>query len=306
MSVSASPRGIRRLCAGVLGLCLLVACPGCAERADTLWRLVHSELSGEEYVSPRGQACLDAAEGLLGALEAGDEDAIVGLFSPEVRAGSDDLDERARELVECCSGHVDYLDTHSVTQPQESEKVDDGQRRVELSTDFSFALDGENYWCFMTLVKENDFNEAEVGVSTIIVWSEDAYSAMLYDARGTDWPEGTGLHLRLSYPLEWETRLVNDDPLRHEAGDAISDVDEVTVFLDGGEKTVDDFEGRFGQPCCVSWTGDGHVYYELAGDGEDPRYLEVNATVPDEPIYSAYVVGERGVVEKVWDEDGDA
>ena len=304
--MSASLRGIRRLCAGVLGLCLLVACPGCAEQVDTLWRLVHSELSGEEYVSPRGQACLDAAEGLLDALETGDAGAIAGLFSPVVRAGSDDLEAQADKLAESCFGHVDYLDTHSVTQPQESERIDHGKRRVELSTDFSFALDGENYWCFMTLVKENDFDEAEVGVSTVIVWSEDAYSAMLYDARETDWPEGTGLHLRLSYPLQWETCLVNDDPLRYEAGDAISDVGDAIAFLDEGEKTVDDFEGRFGRPCCVSWTGDGRIYYELADDGESPRYLEVNATAPDEPVYSAYVVDERSVVEKVWDEDGDA
>lgn len=288
-----------------LALAVVALCTGCSERIDTLVRFVESKLTGEEYVSPRGQACLDAAEGLLGALEAGDGDAIVGLFSPEARTGSDDLDEQAGELVESCSGHVGYLDTHSVTRPMESEKVEDGRRRVELSTDFSFVLDGENYWCYMTLVSVNDFDEAEVGVSTVIVWSEDAYSAMLYDARETDWPEGMGLHLRLSYPLEWETRLVNDDPLRYEAGDTISDVDEVTAFLDGGEKTVDDFEERFGRPCCVSWTGDGRVYYEL-DDREGPRYLEVNATAPDEPIYSAYVVDERGVVEKVWDADGDA
>lgn len=289
-----------------LALAVVTLCTGCSERIDTLVRFIESKVTGEEYVSPRGQACLDAAEGLLGALEAGDEDAIVGLFSPEARAGSDDLDEQVGELVESCSGHVGYLDTHSVTRPVESEKFEDGKRRVELSTDFSLVLDGENYWCHMTLVSENDFDEAEVGVSTVIVWSEDAYSAMLYDARETDWPEGTGLHLQLSYPLEWETRLVNDDPLRYEAGDTISDVDEVTAFLDGGEKTVDDFEERFGLPCCVSWTGDGRVYYELVDDGEGPRYLEVNATSPDEPIYSAYVVDERGVVEKVWDKDGDA
>ncbi len=288
-----------------LALAVVALCTGCSERIDTLVRFVESKVTGEEYVSPRGQACLDAAEGLLGALEAGDGDAIVGLFSPEARAGSDGLDEQAGELVESCSGHVGYLDTHSATRPMESEKVEDGRRRVELSTDFSFVLDGENYWCYMTLVSVNDFDEAEVGVSTVIVWSEDAYSAMLYDARETDWPEGMGLHLRLSYPLEWETRLVNDDPLRYEAGDTISDVDEVTAFLDGGEKTVDDFEERFGRPCCVSWTGDGRVYYEL-DDREGPRYLEVNATAPDEPIYSAYVVDERGVVEKVWDADGDA
>lgn len=288
-----------------LALAVVALCTGCSERIDTLVRFVESKVTGEEYVSPRGQACLDAAEGLLGALEAGDGDAIVGLFSPEARTGSDDLDEQAGELVESCSGHVGYLDTHSVTRPMESEKVEDGRRRVELSTDFSFVLDGENYWCYMTLVSVNDFDEAEVGVSTVIVWSEDAYSAMLYDARETDWPEGMGLHLRLSYPLEWETRLVNDDPLRYEAGDTISDVDEVTAFLDGGEKTVDDFEERFGRPCCVSWTGDGRVYYEL-DDREGPRYLEVNATAPDEPIYSAYVVDERGVVKKVWDADGDA
>ena len=291
----------------MLALALAVAalCTGCSGRIDTLVRFVESRVTGEEYVSPRGQACLDAAEGLLGALEAGDGGAIVGLFSPEVRAGSDDLDEQADKLIESRSGRVGYLDTHSVTRPQESERIDDGKRRVELSTDFSFALDGENYWCYMTLVSENDFDEAEVGVSTVIVWSEDAYSAMLYDARETDWPEGTGLHLRLSYPLEWETCLVNDDPLRYEAGETISDVGEAVAFLDGGEKTVDDFEERFGRPCCVSWTGDGRVYYEL-DDGEGPRYLEVNATAPDEPIYSAYVVDERGVVEKVWDKDGDA
>ena len=297
---------LRALATCALALAVVALCAGCSERVDSLVRFVKSQVTGEEYVSPRGQACLDAAEGLLDALETGDRDAIVGLFSPEVRAGSDDLEAQADKLVESCSGHVDYLDTHSVTQPQESERIDHGKRRVELSTDFSFALDGENYWCFMTLVKENDFDEAEVGVSTVIVWSEDAYSAMLYDARETDWPEGTGLHLRLSYPLEWETRLVNDDPLRYEAGDTISDVDEVTAFLDGGEKNVDDFEERFGQPCCVSWTGDGRVYYELVDDGEGPRYLEVNATTSDEPIYSAYVVDERGVVEKVWDKDGDA
>lgn len=257
-------------------------------------------------MSPRGQACLDAAEGLLDALETGDRDAVVGLFSSEVRAGSDDLEEQVDKLVESCSGHVDYLDAHTVIRPQESEEVDHGRRRVELSTTFSFALDDENYWCFMTLVSENVFDESEEGVSTIIIWSEDAYSAMLYDARGTDWPEGPGLHLRLGYPLEWETRLVNGDPLRYEVGDIISDTGEVAAFLDEGEKTVDDFEGRFGQPCCVSWTGDGYVYYELADDGEGPRYLEVNATASDEPVYSAYVVGERDVVEKVWDKDGDA
>ena len=296
----------RTLVTLALALAVVALCAGCSERIDTLVRFVESQVTGEEYVSPRGQACLDAAESLLGALEAGDGDAIVGLFSPEARADSDDLDEQAGELVASCSGHVGYLDTHSVMRPMESEKVDDGRRRVELSTDFSFALDGENYWCHMTLVSENDFDEAEVGVSTVIVWSEDAYSAMLYDARETDWPEGPGLHLRLSYPLEWETRLVNDDPLRYEAGDTISDVDEVTAFLDEGEKTVDDFEERFGQPCRVSWTGDGRAYYELADDGEGPRYLEVNATASDEPVYSAYVVGERDVVEKVWGEDGDA
>ena len=296
----------RTLVTLALALAVVALCAGCSERIDTLVRFVESQVTGEEYVSPRGQACLDAAQDLLGAIEAGDGDAIVELFSPEVRAGSDDLDDQARELAESCSGHVGYLDTHSVMRPMESEKVDDGRRRVELSTDFSFALDGENYWCYMALVSENDFDEAEVGVSTVIVWSEDANSAMLYDARETDWPEGPGLHLRLSYPLEWETRLVNDDPLRYEVGDTISDVDEVTAFLDEGEKTVDDFEERFGQPCCVSWTGDGRVYYELVDDGEGLRYLEVNATTSDEPIYSAYVVDERGVVEKVWGEDGDA
>ena len=44
----------------------------------------------------------------------------------------------------------------------------------------------------------------------------------------------------------------------------------------------------------------------IADDAEGPRYLEVNATAPDEPVYSAYVMGERGAIEKVWDVDGGA
>ena len=290
----------------VIALVATILCAGCAERVDTLVRAVRSHVTGEEYVSPRGQACLDAADALLDALEARDEGAIVGLFSASARSSSADLEERAHELVGDCSGRVGYFDTHSVTRPHESEKIDDGKRRVELSAEFSFSLDERNYWCFMTVVSENDFDESEVGVSTVVVWSEDAYSAMLYEARGTSLPDTPGLHLELSYPLQWETRLVNDDPLRYEAGATISDVDEVTAFLDEGEKTIDDFEERFGQPCCVSWLGDGHVCYELADDREGPHYLEVNATAPDEPIYSVYVVDERDAVEKVWDADGDA
>ena len=271
-----------------------------------LWRLVHSELSGEEYVSPRGQACLDAAEGLLGALETGDRDAIVGLFSSKVRAGSDDLEDQVGELVRRCSGSVGYFDTQSVTMPQESVSVDHGRRRVELSAEFSFALGGQNYWCHMTTVSENDLDESEVGVSTLIVWSEDAYSAMLYDARGTEWPEGPGLHLQLDYPLEWETRLVDGDPLRYEEGDVILDTSEVAAFLDEGERAGADFRERFGQPCCVSWMGDAPIYYELPNEGGEPRYLMVSAVSSDEPVYAAHVVDERGVVEKVWGRRDDA
>lgn len=284
----------------VIALVATILCAGCAERVDTLVRAVRSHVTGEEYVSPRGQACLDAADALLDALEARDEGAIVGLFSASARSSSADLEERAHELVGDCSGRVGYFDTHSVTRPHESEKIDDGKRRVELSAEFSFSLDERNYWCFMTVVSENDFDESEVGVSTVVVWSEDAYSAMLYDARGAGWPEGQGLHLQLDYPLEWETRLVDGDPLRYESGDAISDVDEAVTFLSEGDKTVANFRERFGQPCCVSWTGDGVIYYELPEEDGEPRYLEVSAPAPEKPVYSAHVVGERGVVEKVW------
>ena len=281
-------------------------CAGCAEGVDSLVRMFGSPVAGEEYVSARGQVCLDAAEALVGALEAGDEGAVVGLFSPSARASSTGLEGRAHELVERCSGHAEYLEGQSVTRPVESEKTDGGRRRVELSVEFSFALGGQNYWCHMTTVSENDFDESEVGVSALIVWSEDAYSAMLYGARGTEWPEGPGLHLQLDYPLEWETRLVDDDPLRYEEGDVIPDTDEVAAFLDEGEKTGADFRERFGRPCCVSWMGDAPIYYELPDEGGEPRYLKVSATSSDEPVYAAYVVDECGVVEKVWGWEDDA
>lgn len=297
---------MRRLVARALVVLASALCAGCAGGVDPLVRMLGSVVAGEEYVSARGQVCLDAAEALVDALEAGDEGAIVGLFSPSARASSKDLEGGAHELVERCSGQVEYLDDQSVTRPVESEKIDGGKRRVELAVGFSFALGGQNYWCHMTTVSENDLDESEVGVSTLIVWSEDAYSAMLYDARGTEWPEGPGLHLQLDYPLEWETRLVDGDPLRYESGDAISDVDEAVTFLSEGDKTVANFRERFGQPCCVSWTGDGVIYYELPEEDGEPRYLEVSGPAPEKPVYSAHVVGERGVVEKVWGADDEA
>lgn len=297
---------MRRLVACALVVLASALCAGCAGGVDPLVRMFGSAVAGEEYVSARGQVCLDAAEALVDALEAGDEGAIVGLFSPSARASSKDLEGGAHELVERCSGQVEYLDDQSVTRPVESEKIDGGKRRVELAVGFSFALGGQNYWCHMTTVSENDLDESEVGVSTLIVWSEDAYSAMLYDARGTEWPEGPGLHLQLDYPLEWETRLVDGDPLRYEEGDVILDTSEVAAFLDEGERTGADFRERFGQPCCVSWMGDAPIYYELPNEGGEPRYLMVSAVSSDEPVYAAHVVDERGVVEKVWGRRDDA
>lgn len=297
---------VGRLVACAIALATTILCFGCAERVDMLVRAAYSSVTGEEYVSPRAQACLDVTDALLGALEEGDADAIVGLFSPTVRSSSTGLERQARELVEGCSGGVSYVDTHSAERPHESERVDDGQRRVELSAEFSFALGERNYWCFMTLVSEDDFEEAEEGVSTLVVWSEDAYAAMLYDEPDAEWPEGTGLHLRLSHPLAWETRLVDGDPLRYEGEGSVPDVAEAVAFLDEGERTVADFQERFGQPCCVSWTGDGIVYYELPEEDGEPRFLEVSAPTPERPVYSAHVVGERGVVEKVWGADDEA
>ena len=299
-------RCVRGVAACAIALVAAILCAGCAEGVDTLVRVVRSSVTGEKYVSPRGQACLDVANALLAALEEGDEDAIVGFFSPSVRSSAEDLKDRARELVESCSGSVGYLDTHSAERPQESERVDHGKRRVELSAEFSFSLDDKNYWCFMAVVSEDDFDEAEEGVSTLIVWSEDAYAAMLYDEPGAAWPEGPGLHLRLDYPLTWETRLVDGDPLRLEGGGSVPDLAEAVAFLDEGERTVADFEERFGQPCCTSWTGDGIVYYELPEEEGEPRYLKVSAATPEKPAYSAYVVDERAAVEKVWDADGEA
>ena len=42
-----------------LALAVVALCTGCSERIDTLVRFVESKVTGEEYVSPRGQACLD-------------------------------------------------------------------------------------------------------------------------------------------------------------------------------------------------------------------------------------------------------
>ncbi len=158
----------------------------------------------------------------------------------------------------------------------------------------------------MTLVTEDDADGREVGVSSLAVFSEDFYSAMIYDEPQAEYSQDLGLRLYLDYPLEWETRVVGGDPLRYDATGAVIDVEDAVSFLDEGGRSVRDFEERFGRPCCVSWMGEGHVCYELPSEGGEPRYLSLDASGRDEPVYSASVVGEHDVVERVWSEDGEA
>ena len=153
---------------------------------------------------------------------------------------------------------------------------------------------------------EDDADGGEVGVSSLAVFSEDFYSAMIYDEPQTEYSQDLGLRLYLDYPLEWETRVVGGDPLRYDATGAVIDVEDAVSFLDEGGRSVRDFEERFGRPCCVSWMGEGHVCYELPSEGGEPRYLSLDASGRDDQVYSASVVGEHDVVERVWSADGEA
>lgn len=296
----------RHLAALASALVAVALCVGCSGPADTLARLVGSGVTGEKYVSSRQQACLDAVDALVAALEEGDRDGVIGLFSPNARASSEDLDATAAKLVEACSGPVGYVDRDSAARPVERESVDDRMRRVELEFDFLMTCGGRNFWCLVTLVTEDDADEGEVGVSSLAIFSEDFYSAMIYDEPQTEYSQDLGLCLYLDYPLEWETRVVGGDPLRYDATGSTLDVEDAVSFLDEGGRSVRDFEERFGRPCCVSWMGEGHVCYELPSEGGEPRYLSLDASGRDEPVYSASVVGEHDVVERVWSEDGEA
>lgn len=287
-------------CAAVV---LAGALVGCSGPVDLVSHLLGGGEVGEKYVSPRQQSCLNAVDALVSALDEGDADAIAGLFSPNVRASVEGLEDGARELVELRSAPVTYVNRDSAARPVERERVDDHRRRVELEANFSLALGEQNLWVYLTLVSEDDFDEGEVGVNSLAVFSEDFYCAMIHDLPDAIYSIEPGLRVYRDYPLEWETRVVDDEPLRYEEGTAVLDVTEVTAFLDEAPRTVADFEVRFGRPCCVSWMGGGTVYYELPLEDGEPRYLEVNAATEGEPVFAAYSVDERGVVALVWDAD---
>lgn len=289
-----------------LALLVALTCAGCLGRAGSPLGPTGGAATVEGYVSPRQRACLDVTDALLDAWEEGDADGVVALFSPNARLVSEDLGAAAAELVEACPGPVSYVERDSVARPVEREAVEDGMRRTELEFDFMVVCGGRNLWVLASLTTEDDSDEGEVGLASVAVFSEDFYSAMLYDEPGTEYSLDPSLGLYLDYPLEWETRVVGGDPLRYEATGSAPDEAGAAAFLAEGKRSVRDFEDRFGEPCCVSWMGEGHVYYELEGEGDETRYLELNASGADEPIYSAYVVGERGALDRVWGADDGA
>lgn len=263
-----------------LGLVLCLTCTGCSSRAAMLTR----------QTSKDTQVLNEAVDTFFAALDARDAETIKGLFSPSVLAEDTDMDDQIAKLMELYPGPTDI---NRCKMAGASKQVTHGSRVATTFGSFPVVSRGVTYWCYVSIMYENDNDPNQIGVKQLYFLTADEYCGIMDEL--WDWPEEYGLVVCAGRTLEREVRCIEDSLFQYTPMEPLERA-EVEAFLDGREHcSYADFVARFGEPSIDR----NHFFYELPPENGEPLYLRVSDGRSGE-IQSISVVGTFQWREYLW------
>jgi hypothetical protein len=159
---------------------------------------VYSELNFGDYVFKTDDyVCCRVLDNIMKAIENGDKELLLSLFSENTRAECPDLEERAEELFDYCSGKMLSFGEFS-GYPHSSEHFHgDGNYEKELEPTYDVNTDKGSYRIFFNFVESDTVDRANEGlVSLYIIRAEDDIDTS-YAYRG-DGKSTPGIHIGLT------------------------------------------------------------------------------------------------------------
>ena len=266
----------------ILSLCLPLT--GCSEILREIF--VESREEREERVY------VETIEALFAALDAGDAEGILALFSEEARHGDPELEADIAYLMEVykgpyvTNGFDGLLGSDASFEPE--------GRTYNIYTSVPIQAGDTYYWIYLKHTYQCDPDPEKIGITTLTFYTADEWSLMMYDEE-SNWDDSLGLTVYAEKALDGEWRCIYGDPIQYTPREAINP-DEAVAQL---EKTdsFSAFKAAFGEPA------GSHIYhyYPLPDEEGEQRWLCVGAVEDEDWVYGIFAVDRFAWVEELWD-----
>lgn len=230
-----------------------------------------------EYVSEEAKLYNDAVDEFLDALDEGDNERILEMFSDSARNGDADIEEEIDMLIEAYPGPTDACNRNGKMVAGEYSNERYGIKTSSVYSIFTVVSNGEYYWCYFELMYENDEDEDQIGVTKVIFYSADEYCDLRYN--GAKYEEELGLKLCMEDSLDCEVRAIAGSPYKYTSTGVVLDEDDVKGFMEE-TNSYTEFVEKYGEPNAI----EVYYCYELPDENGEPRYLQLSVDEEDDVI----------------------
>ena len=258
----------------ILSLCLPLT--GCGEFLHELF--VESREEREERVYT------ETIDAIFTALDAGDADGLLGLFSEEAWHGDPDLEADIAYLMEVYEGP--YV-THGFDGILGGNAhFEQEGRTYSVFTSTPIEAGDTYYWIYLNYTYQCDPNPANIGITELEFFTADEWCLELCDEESTREPS-RGLTVYADKTLDHEWRCIYGNPLVYTDREAV-DLLEAKAQIEENDSYAA-FVERFGEPA-ASYI---YRYYPLPDENGEPRWLCLgydDREGYDDSIHTAYIV----------------
>ena len=267
----------------ILSLCLPLT--GCGDLLREMF--VESREEREERIYT------ETIEAIFAALDAGDADGLLGLFSEEAWHGDPDLEADIAYLMEVyqgpyvTNGFDGLLGSNASFGPE--------GRTYHIYTSVPVQAGDTYYWVYLNYTYQCDPDPGKIGITNLEFFTADEWSLYLYDEDDEEREDSLGLTVYADRTLDGEWHCIYGKPIQYTPREAI-DPDEAVAQLNKTDSFAA-FKEVFGEPA------GSHIYhyYPLPDENGEARWLCVGAVEKEDWIYSLSVVDRFGWVEMLWD-----
>ncbi len=253
----------------LIWVALLLLLSGCAGLAETALDALPEDVRDAAFQAAgvwnnTRWSLQDPIDAFFAAVDARDPEAVRAMFSPNVQARDDDLDESIQALFDIYPGPTE--DCEMLSPVGASKHLEYGrQTMVNVHNSFPVVCGGVNYYCSFSYVTTDEEAPENVGLKRVVLATEAAKCHPDYYQNSLELEDG--LSIITTPAVEGETRRIGDQPRRFTSYDRTITQEELLSFL-AGETRWDAFLNRFGPPNAEEIAR----YYELVPEDGEPRY----------------------------------
>ncbi|MBE6639008.1 MAG: DUF5104 domain-containing protein [Ruminococcaceae bacterium] len=228
------------------------------------------------------------------ALDAGDAEEMLALFSQTVVNSDSDLNEQIDKLISLYPRSTTTVMFDGLLGGEYEDE--DGMFKSMACATIPIINNNEYYWVYIELIYEDDSSPDSIGLHRVYFYTADEY-CMYFQDEDAAAPMELGLVVYAQRKMDQEIRCIESFPYAFTAIERDFDLSEMEAFLQSSDDWSA-FVAKFGQPNAKGVTE--NCYYEIQESADKVIYLEI--AVQDEEIIYANLVDEFDYIRCVLEE----